>query len=401
MLPALRRDLDIMPSPVPDRPGILLRDPMRYSDAVLVIPYALASALACFDGQHGELELHDVLLQHGFLNVARIQQQLIQALQTSAFLEDETYARLRHSRENEFAEAEVREPAHAGSGYPNDLPLLNETMHGYIDREQLSDGRATMAIAAPHVSPFGGWQCYQAAYKSLPRDPGGRTFMVLGTSHYGPPDKFGITRKRFRTPLGDALPNTKIIDRLSTRAARAVTEEDYCHSVEHSIEFQVLFLQWLYGPRISIVPILCGSFASSIYGGGKPEQNDDVNRFLGELGEIAGGASGDLTWVLGVDMAHVGRRYGDAKAAHANREHMIEVAERDMVRNQRVAAGDAVGFWELIQQNRDDLRWCGSSPFYTFLRAVTGVRGTLERYEQWNIDDASVVSFAGISFTRA
>jgi hypothetical protein len=74
------------------------------------------------------------------------------------------------------------------------------------------------------------------------------------------------------------------------------------------------------------------------------------------------------------------------------------VAARDRVRNDRVIAGDADGFWDLIQQNRDDLRWCGSSPLYTFLKVQPELRGTVERYEQWNIDEASVVSFAGISF---
>jgi AmmeMemoRadiSam system protein B len=381
MLPALRRDLDIMPSPVPDRPGILIRDPMRYSDAVLIIPYAFAVALQSFDGQHND--------------ASDVHRQLQKALQTAAFLEDETFAEIRRARENEFANSEVREPAHAGTGYPIDQEALHETMRGYIDPAQFNTAN-TIAIAAPHVSPFGGWQSYQAAYKMLPKDAADGTFIILGTSHYGPPDKFGLTRKRFRTPLGETRPNLDIIDRLIARAPSAITEEDYCHSVEHSIEFQVLFLQWLYGPEISIVPILCGSFARSIYFGGKPEQNDSIHRFLGELSELPG----HLTWILGVDMAHIGRRYGDAIPARANLDQMIQVAERDNLRNQRVAAGDADGFWELVQQNRDDLRWCGSSPFYTFLRAVTGTRAQVHRYEQWNIDDSSVVTFAGISFTR-
>ena len=38
LLAALRRDLDLRPSPVPDRPGLLVRDPFRYSDVVLIIP---------------------------------------------------------------------------------------------------------------------------------------------------------------------------------------------------------------------------------------------------------------------------------------------------------------------------------------------------------------------------
>jgi hypothetical protein len=32
------------------------------------------------------------------------------------------------------------------------------------------------------------------------------------------------------------------------------------------------------------------------------------------------------------------------------------------------------------------------------MKAVPQARGTLLRYEQWNIDESSVVSFAGVSF---
>jgi hypothetical protein len=35
---------------------------------------------------------------------------------------------------------------------------------------------------------------------------------------------------------------------------------------------------------------------------------------------------------------------------------------------------------------------------YTFLKAVPEARGELLRYQQWNIDDQSVVSFAGMRF---
>ena len=38
---------------------------------------------------------------------------------------------------------------------------------------------------------------------------------------------------------------------------------------------------------------------------------------------------------------------------------------------------------------------------YTFLQSVQGVRGKVLKYEQWNIDQQSVVSFAGIEFTAA
>ena len=71
-----------------------------------------------------------------------------------------------------------------------------------------------------------------------------------------------------------------------------------------------------------------------------------------------------------------------------------------MHRPTRINAGDAGGFWELVRANRDDLKWCGASPFYTFLKTAPRARGELLHYEQWNIDDASVVSFAGMAFTE-
>ena len=49
-LPVFRRDLDIMPSPIEDRPGLLLRDSFRFSDATLVIPPPLIATLELFDG---------------------------------------------------------------------------------------------------------------------------------------------------------------------------------------------------------------------------------------------------------------------------------------------------------------------------------------------------------------
>jgi AmmeMemoRadiSam system protein B len=74
------------------------------------------------------------------------------------------------------------------------------------------------------------------------------------------------------------------------------------------------------------------------------------------------------------------------------------VEKRDRERIMRMEAGDAQGFWERVQENQDDLKWCGSAPIYTFLRAVPQARGHLLRYQQWNIDEESVVSFAGMRF---
>jgi len=399
-LAPLRHDLDIMPSPAPDRPGLFVRDPLRFSDAMIVIPWALAPCLRCFDGSHSDGDLRDALARiTGENQAGSLKDELLGALRESGFLEDETFAQMRAAREREFERASERCAVHAGFSYPAERDALDQTMRGYLDPRDLQpDGLA--AVAAPHVSPFGGWQSYQAAYRKLPSAKEDRTFIILGTSHYGEPDKFGLTRKRFTTPLGTARTDETIVRRLAEKAASATKLEDYCHSVEHSIEFQVLFLQWIYGPEITIVPILCGSFLPSIRDGGMPEDNAANERFFGELAEISAARGDSLFWVLGIDMAHIGRRYHDTFDARASEGYMQEVARRDAERNERVAAGDAAGFWSLVQPNGDDLRWCGSSPLYTFLKTHPGIRGTVERYDQWNIDEKSVVTFAGITFSR-
>jgi predicted class III extradiol MEMO1 family dioxygenase len=79
---------------------------------------------------------------------------------------------------------------------------------------------------------------------------------------------------------------------------------------------------------------------------------------------------------------------------------MTSVARRDTARIDAVNAGDSKAFWDQVQEGQDDLKWCGSSPLYTFLKAVPEARGTLERYDQWNIDNQSVVSFAALQFQR-
>jgi hypothetical protein len=394
-------NLDFMPSPSPEHPGLFIRDPYRYSDAMLVVPPLLVACLECFDGAHTELDLREKLVAlTGDLNVGQLQEHLIDTLSAAGFLEDENFTGMRDERVREFAASAVREPAHAGSAYPVEPDALRQTMGRYMNGSDGHGADGVFAIAAPHVSPEGGWQSYRAAYGLLGPEHRDRTFIILATSHYGEPETFGLTRKRFVTPLGETAADETLVNWLAERGGDAVRMEDYCHSFEHTVELQLIFLQHQVGPDVRILPILCGPYAHSLLNGGAPESDDTVKRFLNALGELGDREAGRAFWLLGVDMAHMGARYQDDFQAVADQGIMQEVAARDRARIDCISACDADGFWDLVRQNRDDLKWCGSAPFYTFLKAVPQVRGELLRYQQWNIDDRSVVSFAGMSFTR-
>jgi AmmeMemoRadiSam system protein B len=402
LLHILRRELDIMPSPVPDRPGILIRDPFQYSDAIVIIPPLLAQTLMLFDGEHTDLDLRALLTQlTGELETSEVVQNLIQALDLNGFLESERFFELRERKQRAFAAAQLRMPAHAESGYPAESEPLRAKLKEYGADPETTSTDSLAAVVAPHVSPEGGFRSYAAAYRRLNPSYADHTFVILGTSHYGQPEKFGLTRKPYVTPFGPLQTDRTLVDRLEAAAPAAVVMEDYCHATEHSIEFQCIFLQYALGrTEIKTVPILCGPLVESLLTGKAPERNANVRQFLDALGEMAAKLGDRLVWVLGVDMAHIGRRYGDHFAAAAEQGPLAEVRARDERRLARMCEGDAAGFFELVHPNQDDLRWCGYSPIYTFLRVAENVRGEVLRYEQWNIDQQSVVSFAGVEFRR-
>ena len=410
LLPQLRRNLDIFPSPVADRPGWLIRDPYRYADEILILPPLLAAALECLDGQSTLLDAqaHLSRLAGQFIPGEHLREMLA-TLRQHGFLETEEFHQLRAHRHEQFAAAPQRVPAHAGTGYADEPGALRLQLDEYLSDFRAPATHPLIGLAAPHVSPWGGWQSYAAAYGRLSgtakQQAMGKTIVVLGTSHYGQPERFGLTRKPFVTPLGQLQPDLEMIDWLARRAGESVVMEDYCHAIEHSLEFQCVFLQqMLASPTkspepLKIVPILCGPFVQALLSGEPPEYNDHVLRFFEALGEMNEMFAGQLFWVLGIDLAHVGRRYGDEFTAIVGQGETIETEEEDRARLAAVCAGESEEFFSLVAPHQDHLKWCGFAPLYTFLQAVPRARGQVLRYDQWNIDEQSVVSFAALEFT--
>lgn len=393
-----------MPSPVPEQPGLLLRDPFRYTDDILVIPPAWVAVLQCLDGEHSILDAQEVLtrLSGGQIVARKEIEQFVAILSQSGFVEGEQLEELKRERHEEFRHAPTRRATHMGSAYPADAAGIEAWFTSErLCRERRSATTAPLALAAPHVSPEGGFASYRAAY-DLPPIPEPTTFVILGTSHYGEPERFGTSTKAFETPLGTTEVDHEALEHFVSEAGDACVEEDYCHHAEHSIEFQVLFLQYHFEQPFRILPILCGPFVDSLMTGKPPESLDGNRRAFDALAELHTKRD-DLVWILGVDMAHIGARYGHREPALAGEGLMAEVAAQDQERLERICNGDAEGFFDLVHPGGDELNWCGYAPIYTFLRSVGSVeklKGDVRSYEQWNIDESSVVTFGALHFSE-
>ncbi len=303
-LPRLRLGLDFLPSNDPEHPGLLIRDPLKFSDAMLLIPPQLVECLACFDGEQTTLDLRANLVRiTGEIQIGDLEKHLVGHAYRGWL------SRRRNFRSHSpGARGRIRRCTYARgrarrfrlSGQRRRSPQESFRIHarrtcrqpGFIDRH-----RGATCQSVRWLGIVSGRLFRDGSVASGPH------IRRACTSHYGEPDRFGLTRKPFVTSFGEAKTDTRLVDELATGAPDSIRMEDYCHAIEHSIEFQVLFLQYLYGPNINILPILCGSFLRSIYQGGKPEGNEQGPAVLRWLGQSFG--PGREQAVLGF-----GRGYG-------------------------------------------------------------------------------------------
>src|SRR5258708_38708673 len=108
-LPRLRPDLEVMPSPVPEQPGLLIRDPYRFSDQTLNVPPLLARCLVCFDGQQTEADLRERLTRlTGEVAVSGPAGHLIEALVEAGFLQGGGFPARKRKREPPLPSAPPR-----------------------------------------------------------------------------------------------------------------------------------------------------------------------------------------------------------------------------------------------------------------------------------------------------
>jgi AmmeMemoRadiSam system protein B len=330
---------------------------------------------------------------------------IISSLSTAGLLEDAQFLKLRAEAFAAFAAAPNREPILIGQEYPDCPQDCRRFFQDLLDRE--TDGEkppppsgTPFAFAAPHVSIEGGWECYRETFADLQRLPAreDRTFVILATSHYGPPERFGVTAKPFVTPYGATTPDLELLASLRALAPDALIEEDYFHSVDHSVEMHVVWLQHLFGADVRILPILVGGFVNSTYRASTPPESDPaIAQFFTAMRTLVQNHGDRLVFLLSIDLSHKGPQYGEQEAFNEGDENIIA---QDQERISKLEVGDAAGFWQHVQTGQDPLNWCGNAPLYTLLQAHPAARAEVLSYGHWAIQEGSVVSFAGMRFVQ-
>ncbi|MBI2152789.1 MAG: AmmeMemoRadiSam system protein B [Candidatus Rokubacteria bacterium] len=399
------RPVEAFPVEAGGKKGIALRDPAGFTDAVLVLPPPLVDIVSLFDGEHSLLEIQEIFMRrHGRLLFKERLEEISRTLDEHGFLDSETFSRRRATIETRFRASPTRPAVQAGSAYAAEPEALSAQVAGFFAHPEgpgpapeTPRAGSVNAIMAPHIDFHRGGPVYAWAYRELAERSDADLFVILGTCHAGMPDPFALTLKDYETPLGPAAVDRDFAAALRRRYGDDLLASEVAHRSEHSIEFQAVFLRGVFGARreFAVVPILASFLHENLIAGTAPEADPRIPRFFDALGETIAASPRKVCLIAGVDLAHVGPRFGDpepvgrASLAHLERE------DRSML--EAVAAVNPPAFYESVAKDGDSRRICGLSPIYTLLRCLPAGEGRLLRYAQWP-DPQGVVTFASLVF---
>ena len=402
--PRLRR-LEAFPMEHQGQQVVALRDPAGFVEHVVLLPGALLDLVSLFDGEHSIAEIRAVLARR-YRDAPSAGQiaALAEQLDAGGFLDSAAFAARREGVEGAFRRSSLRPAAHAGGAYAGEPAALRRQIDAFFagpggpGRPTLSgDGPAPRGVIAPHIVFHRGGVTYGWAYRALAavaESPD--VFVVLGTCHAGMDDPFAATLKPYDTPLGPAPVDRDFVEALQRRYGHDLLASEPAHRAEHSIEFQAVMLRHVLGERrpFAIVPVLASFLHEAVWSGGPAEADPRVPGFVDALRETIAATRARVCVVAGVDLAHVGPRFGDAAPNTAASLQSVERDDRAML--DAMLAGDAAGFFESVARDGDARRICGLSPIYAFVRALGGAAGRLERYSQWPDPQGAVTFCAAV-----
>ena len=386
---------------------IALRDPAGFTDQIAVLPGPLLDLVSLFDGEHPLEAIREIVRRrHGQAPTLEQIQDLVDRLDDAGFLQSARFEARRRAAEEAFRQSPVRRAAHAGGAYAGQAEALHAQIAGFFAHPDGPGAATTPARAAgpplagliaPHIDFHRGGPTYGWAYQDLLDRADADLFVILGTCHAGMADPFAVTLKPYDTPIGPVPVDRDFYEALRARAGQDLLASEPAHRSEHSIEFQAVMLQAVLGRRRSftILPVLASYLHEAVWLGTEPEADPRVPRFLDGLRDTIAASGRRVCVVAGVDLAHVGPRFGDAAPNSEASLAAVERADRAML--EAVVAVDARGFFDQVAADQDARRICGLSPIHSLLRVLPGAPGRLLQYRQWP-DPEGAVTFCAVGF---
>ena len=272
----------------------------------------------------------------------------------------------------------TRMPVVAGRFYEGKEDLLTKRIEncflGNLGPGKLPEGdpgtsRNLKAVIAPHAGYVYSGMPAAHTYLNIFEDGRPDHIVVLGPNHTGMGARLAVCNDDWETPLGKAIFDSGL-------GAAIVEENEFAvndciaHSNEHSIEVQVPFLQYIFGPDVNFIPICVTDQSYSVC--------ESIGMTLAKLAE-----NEDILVIASSDFTH----FETADSAKKKDNQAMEYLE----------FFDPEGFLNFVQGHRISI--CGAGPIaaaMVFAKELGAVQFNLLKYTtsgDISGDNKSVVAY--------
>jgi AmmeMemoRadiSam system protein B len=411
----LRARLEAVPAEEEGRHLFVLRDLEELTDKPLALSGGGMLLASLLDGKRTAAQVRDEFLKQsgGVVLELPVLLDLVKALDQAGYLETAAVAAKRQKAFELFRGNPKRPAVFAGPSYAAEqLALAGElgrffTAEKGPGKEKSSEPAkpAPLGLIAPHIDFTRGGPAYAWAYQALSERKPPDVVVALGVAHVSPDSPWTFTPKSYETPFGPMEVDDDLYQKLSSRVWYEPRADEWVHKNEHSLEFQAVWLKYLWREKApKWIPILVSSF-ERFSPSEAPSTIPTIEKALKDFGEVlkAELAKGRTVMILnGIDLAHVGARFGDDLEITPELEKKIETEDRKSLVD--ALALDADGFYKSVVADDHWRKVCGLSALYTGLRlmkAIGAVKpGRLLSYGQAPDPAGGVVSFASAIYDR-
>jgi AmmeMemoRadiSam system protein B len=385
----LLRQVDLFPGEFQGQQVVLLRDPVGIVDEVIALPQGILFLLALMDGEHDLRDLQaEATKRTGQIVPLEEIVKLVSLLDAKGFLWSKSFEEIKERAYQAWFQQRLRLMAHANMGYPLEQDEAKAFLDKILSLSSADGKEASRILIAPHIDLRVGAKAYAEAYKRFKPQAGSRV-IILGVGHYLD-FPYSVLTKDIATPFGILRNDRGGLLYLTNSKKLELFPDHIAHKLEHSIEFQALFLHHLFGDDVVVLPVLIGShrllFSNEKLIDGLVEGLLDL---LDERSYI----------VLGIDFCHLGLRYGDPVSVDENLAQSALKHDRDLL---ELAFSGKVKELEDFVLALERMKVCGASALYILSKLISkGVfqgKGEIFYQEVLPFGEGSAVSVASAGY---
>ena len=355
----------------------VLSDPFGLSQPLL-ISKELLFILSFFDGNKDLREIQaEIFRRTGQLIEIKELEELTKFLDENYLLLNERFLNRIEEERRKILSSGVRKPSHAGEAYPENPEELKNFIENILEK---SEDEKAVGIIVPHMDLRVAKRVYGKVYGKL-KEKDYDLIVLLGVSHYYHENPFSVLPLDLETPIGVIKTDVEKANKIRESFEFDVFSDVFAYKNEHSIDFQTIFIKYLF-PNAKVIPSIIS------YG-----DKELLKRVAKELTKQIEKAKKPLI-ISSVDFSHVGRKFGDSSSydpSFRDREYINYLSE---LKNDEA--------FELLERDNNRTRIDGQFTNFVFIEILKNLganEGKLIDYEIYNeeITD-SKVSYAGIIF---